>query len=106
MVEEKSSCHLNRIVEIRHFLDPFCEVINDNDHVIMVFRQRLTLHEVDPPFVKGTDTDDRVEWSRWSSSLHGKDLASGAMLDCHDAFMKESGLEVTCSDDFIVSGHS
>lgn len=63
MVEEEKSYRLNLFVECRHSLD-IGEVINDDDNVIMVItRGRPTFHEIDPPFAKGIDCDDRVERS-------------------------------------------
>ena len=59
---EKEQCHsINLIVECRHGLNPFCEIINDHNDVVMVIdRGRIIGHEVNFPFVEGTDCDDSM----------------------------------------------
>ena len=44
------------IVESRHRLDPFCEIIHDYNNVSMPLdRVRVTCHEIDTPFSEGSN---------------------------------------------------
>ena len=48
----------------RHGFHPFNEIVNDHDYVfVVVVICRLAFHEINPPFVEGTNDDDRVEGS-------------------------------------------
>jgi hypothetical protein len=48
MIKYEKDCSFPSIVECRHRLDPFCEIIHDYDNVSMPpGRVRVTCHEID-----------------------------------------------------------
>ena len=61
MVEEEACCCFTFAIKFGHFLGPFSEVINcHNDLFMTVGRDKVDCHEVDFPFVEGTDCDYEV----------------------------------------------
>jgi len=61
MVEKEASYGVCHVVEHRHGFDPFGELVNDhNDILVVITRWRVACHKVHAPFAKGTDSDDRM----------------------------------------------
>jgi hypothetical protein len=89
------------------WLQPIWEsnTLPDNVHV-SITGWRMESHEVYAPFTEGVDSNDGVQKSWWSSCFVCIKLAFVASLDSVDAVMKQSGLEVPCSNDFLGGGHT
>jgi hypothetical protein len=61
MIEYEQCCSFPGVIECRHRLDPFSEVIHNYDDVSMPpNRLRVTCHEVNAPFCEGTNRNYRV----------------------------------------------
>jgi hypothetical protein len=106
MIKEKSRCSVNSVVEGGHSFSPFCEVIDDENNVfVSIARWGVTSHEVDGPFTKGACSNDWVEKSRWYSCFVGIKLTFIASLHGMNAIVKQCRPKITCSDDFLISGH-
>jgi hypothetical protein len=101
-----STCAQLGVVEGRHGFSPFCEVIDcDNDVFVSIVGWGITSHEVDAPFTKGANSNDWVEKSRWCSCFVGIKLTFIASLHGMNAIVKQCRPKITCSDDFLSSGH-
>jgi hypothetical protein len=60
-LKKKTHCCVSVIIEGRHVFDPFVKVIDCHDDVLVsISRWRVATHEVNAPFSKGVDSDDRV----------------------------------------------
>ena len=58
MVKEETGSCVSFTIEGRHGFRPFCEIIDgDNDVLMAVCRRGSTLHEVNSPLAKGTNSD-------------------------------------------------
>jgi hypothetical protein len=61
MIEYEQGCIFSGIIECRHHLDPFSEIIHGYDDVSMPpDRVRVTCHEVNAPFCERTNGNYRV----------------------------------------------
>ena len=107
MVKEKTRCGVSGIVEGGHSFHPFCEVIDcDNNVFVAIAGGGITSHEVNAPFTKGARSNDWVKKSRWCSSFVGIKLAFLTSFHGMNAIVKQCRPKITCSDDFLSSGHS
>jgi hypothetical protein len=107
VVKEKMRCSVSGVVEGGHSFGPFCEVI---DHVNNVFVSiagwGITSHEVYAPFTKWASSNDWVKKSRWCSCFVGVKLTFLASLHSMNEIVKQCRQKITCSNDFLGSGHS
>ena len=87
---KKEQCHgLSSVFKCWHRLGPFRKVIDDYNNVSMPPGQvRVTCHEIDAPFHKGTNGDDRVKRSEMRPYLVIIGLASMAFLNDDYAVVK------------------
>ena len=107
MVKEKEGGGSSRIVKCGHSLDPFGEIVNRHNDILMVTSGwRSTLHKVDGPFTKGTSCDDRMEGSLGSSCLRGKMLAIGTVFNCLNAITEEGRPKIPSAHDFLGSSET
>ena len=61
MVEEETCCSFSFAIECGHGFGPLGEVIDCHDNVLVaISRNEVDGHEVNCPFVEGTDYDYRV----------------------------------------------
>jgi hypothetical protein len=61
MIEYEKCCNFSSVIECRHRLDPFSEIICGYDDVSMpLVRVRVTCHEVNAPFCERTNENYRV----------------------------------------------
>jgi hypothetical protein len=106
VIKEKMHCSVSGVVEGRNGFSPFCEVIDyDNNVFVSIARWGVTSHEVDAPFTKGAYSNDWVEKRRWCSCFFGVKLTFIASLHDVNEIVKQCRPIVTCSDDFLSSGH-
>jgi len=64
MIVEELGDIVYHVVEHWHDLDPFGEVINDHDYVLVAFIEWGIVHnKVDAPLAKETDSNDKVQRS-------------------------------------------
>jgi hypothetical protein len=106
VIKEKTRCSFNGVVEGGHGFNPFCEVIDcDNDAFVSIAGWGVTSHEVDAPFTKGARSNDWVEKRRWCSCFVGVKLTFIASLHDMNAIVKQCRPKISCSDDFLSSGH-
>jgi hypothetical protein len=65
VAKEKKGHSVSGVVEGRHGFDPFGEVIDYHDDVLVpISRWRVASHEVYAPFAKGANNDDWVKQTR------------------------------------------
>ena len=67
---------------------------------------RVTGRIINAPFCKRADGDNRVQWSRRRSHLPLVYLALMTRVDDKDAILKDRGLKVTSTKDFLGSSIS
>ena len=61
MVKEETRRRFNFTIEHGHGLDPLSEVINHHNDIFMTIgRGRVDCHEIDCPFIEGTNCDYEV----------------------------------------------
>jgi hypothetical protein len=107
VIKEKMCCSVSGVVEGGHGFSPFCEVIDcDDDVFVSIAGWGVTSHQVDAPFTKGANSNDWVEKSRWCSCFVSIKLTFIASLHGVNAIVRQCRPKVTCSDDFLSSGHS
>jgi hypothetical protein len=107
VIKEKTRCSVSGVVEGGHSFNPFCEVIDyENNVFVSIAIWGITSHEVDAPCTKGVGNNDWVKKSRWCSRFVGVKLTFLASLHGMNAIMKQCRPKITCSDDFLSSGHS
>jgi hypothetical protein len=106
VIKEKMCCSVSGVVEGRHGFSPFFEVIDCNNNVfVSITRWGVTSHEVNAPFTKGVCSNDWVVKIRWCSCFVGIKLTFIASLHGVNEIVKQCRPKVTCSDDFMSSGH-
>ena len=106
MVKEKMRCSVSSIVEGGHSFCPFCDVIDcDNNVFVAIARGGITSHEVNAPFTKRVGSNDWVKKRRWCSCFVGIKMTFITSLHGMNAIVKQCGPKISCSDDFLSSGH-
>jgi hypothetical protein len=59
MIEEKTRCCVNDVIEGSHGFDPFGKVIYyHGDVLVSIAIWRIAIHEFYAPFAEGADNDD------------------------------------------------
>jgi hypothetical protein len=104
MIEYEQCYSSPSVIECRHRLGPFSEIIHIYNNVSMPPDQvRVTCHEVNAPFRKWTNKNYRVKRSRVRSDIMITSLASMAFLDDSNAILKQLRPEVTSLQDLLGS---
>jgi hypothetical protein len=95
---EKSKWWCPSLEKVGKGLNPFSEVVNNHDDVAMTISPgRITCHEINPPFGKGTNSHHRMKWSRMSTHLTGEYLTRMTFLDhIHTIFEDRGPKYPTC----------
>jgi hypothetical protein len=107
VVEEKMRFCVSGVVKCGHGFNPFGKVINcHNNLLVSITGWRMEIHEVYAPFIEGANCDRWMEKRWWRSFFVFIKLVLVASLKSVDATMKQSGLEVPCSNDFLGGGHT
>jgi hypothetical protein len=107
VVKEKMHCSVSGVVESGHSFCPFGEVINDDHNVfVTIAGGGITSHEVDAPFTKRADSNDRVKKSRGSVVFVGVEMTFLTSFHGMNAIMKQGRPKVTNSDNILSSGHT
>jgi hypothetical protein len=107
VVKEKMRFSVNGVVESGHSFYPFGEVINgDNNVFVTIARGGIISHEVNAPFTKRPDSNDRVEKSGGSLCFVGIELTLLISFHGMNAIMKQGRTKVTSSDNLLSSGYA
>lgn len=106
VVEDESSNNFGRVVKSRHGFCPLSEVTNDNyDVFVAIDGGRLTVHEVNFPFIEGDNCDDWMEGSKRFSSFGSINLKLAQCLTVMKQSQEKCGTKLTGSNDLLGNGH-
>lgn len=95
VVREKVCIHFADIIQCRNIFGTLSNVVNnDNDLGIPLDRVKVTCHNIDAPFHKGTNNDNRMQQNRQSVNFFIIDLACMTFLDYEDIVTKNGGPKV------------
>ena len=91
MIKEKLCSGLSYVVECRHRFSPFGKIVDcDNNITMPPGRRRVTGHEVNTPFRKWSNRDNRMHWHWWFTDFTIKNLACMTISNREDAISKNS----------------
>jgi hypothetical protein len=87
VIEHKKCCSSAIIKKCRHSLNPFTEIIDEDDNI--------TMHEIDTPSCKGVDGDNGMEWSSVGTCSLMKYMIRWEFFDGLNAFFEYGRLKIT-----------
>jgi hypothetical protein len=102
LVEHKEGCSLPIGFYGRHGLDPLSNVGDDHNNVLIPpNRSWVAIDEIYPPLGEGTDGNDWVKRGWMQAHFLSEHLARVTLPNRFDTIFKDSGLEITGSQDFL-----
>ena len=89
-------------IECRHGINPFSEIINHRNDVLMTLDQGgITSHEVHRPLAQGNDCDHEMQRCERSPCFWGKSLTTATVFNCMDAIGKDGRPKITGMDNLL-----
>jgi len=96
VVKHKKCGSATIIKKCSYSLNPFSEIINDNDDItVPPVGGRITLNKINSPFGEGVDGDNGMQWSRVGMCLLLKNLVGWASFDNLDTIFEDGGPKIT-----------
>ena len=105
MIKQEESGSLTIFCICRHGLNPFCEIIHGYDVTMPLGLGRFTMHEVNPPFGKRANDNDRVKWIRMGVLFGIKMLVWWAFLNSLMTVFEYRRQKIASMKDFLGYSH-